>query len=158
MQQWKSSICPAPNRCMPVQRCGVFPPFSPMSVPCISLKCGHIPRRIFGVFLYMGSCTESSVSTDFCIFCKNLILSRSMLPCSALHASLKTEGSGQSHPFAPWSKCKKRNRREHLRLRFDPFSKLRHQSTPYCCLNSADVLLLRHRAAGRSQTRCREYH
>ena len=46
-----------------------------------------------------------------------------------------------------------RSRREHLRLRFDPFSKLRHQSTPYCCLNSADVLLLRHRAAGRSQTR-----
>ena len=75
------------------------------------------------------------------------------LPCSTLRVSLETEGDGQSHPFAPWSEYKKRSRREHLRLRFDPFSKLRHQSTPYCCLNSADVLLLRHRAAGRSQTR-----
>ena len=75
------------------------------------------------------------------------------LPCSTLRVSLETEGNGQSHPFAPWSKCKKRSRREHLRLRFDPFSKLRHQSTPYCCLNSADVLLLRHQAAGRRQTR-----
>ena len=101
----------------------------------------------------MDSCAETSVSTDFCIFCKNLIPSRSTLPCSALRVSLETEGNGQSHPFAPWSKCKKRSRREHLRLRFDPFSKLRHHSTPYCCLNSDDVLLLRHRAAGRSWTR-----
>ena len=45
------------------------------------------------------------------------------LPCSALRVSLETEGNGQSHPFAPWSKCKKRSRREHLRLRFDPFFK-----------------------------------
>ena len=40
------------------------------------------------------------------------------LPCSTLRVSLETEGNGQSHPFAPWSKCKKRSRREHLRLRF----------------------------------------
>ena len=140
MQQWKSNICPATNRCMPVQRCGVFPPFPPVSVPCISLKCGHIPRRIFGVFLYMDSCAESSVSTDFCIFCKNLIPSRSTLPCSALRVSLETEGNGQSHPFAPWPEYKKRSRREHLRLRFDPFSKLRHHSTPYCCLNKSATM------------------
>ena len=29
------------------------------------------------------------------------------LPCSTLRVSLETEGNGQSHPFAPWSKCKK---------------------------------------------------
>ena len=39
------------------------------------------------------------------------------IPCSTLRVSLETEGNGQSHPFAPWSKCKKRSRREHLRLR-----------------------------------------
>ena len=39
------------------------------------------------------------------------------LPCSTLRVSLETEGNGQSHPFTPWSKCKKRSRREHLRLR-----------------------------------------
>ena len=83
----------------------------------------------------MDSCAKTSVSTDFCIFCKNLIPSRSTLPCSTLRVSLETEGNGQSHPFAPWSKCKKRSRREHLRLRSYPFSKLRHHSTPYCCLN-----------------------
>ena len=48
--------------------------------------------------------------------------------------------NGQSHPFAPWSKCKKRSRRYSLRLRFDPFSKLRHHSTPYCCLNKSATL------------------
>ena len=75
------------------------------------------------------------------------------LPCSTLRVSLETEGNGQSHPFVPWSKCKKRSRREHLRLYSYPFSRPRHHSTPYCCLNSDDVLLLKHRAAGRSQTR-----
>ena len=101
----------------------------------------------------MDSCAKTSVSTDFCIFCKNLIPSRSTLPCSTLRVSLETGGNGQSHPFAPWPECKKRSRRCSLRLRFDPFSRLRHHSTPYCCLNSADVLLLRHRADRRSQTR-----
>ena len=62
------------------------------------------------------------------------------LPCSTLRVSLETEGNGQSHPFTPWSKCKKRSRREHLRLRFDPFSKLRHHSTPYCCLNKSATM------------------
>ena len=38
------------------------------------------------------------------------------------------------------SKCKKRNRRYSLRLRFDPFSKLRHHSTPYCCLNKSATM------------------
>ena len=47
------------------------------------------------------------MSTDFCIFCKNLIPSRSALPCSALRVSLETEGNGQSHPFAPWPEYKK---------------------------------------------------
>ena len=62
------------------------------------------------------------------------------LPCSTLRVSLETEGNGQSHPFAPWSKCKKRSRRYSLRLRFDPFSKLRHHSTPYCCLNKSATM------------------
>lgn len=57
------------------------------------------------------------------------------LPCSTLRVSSETEDNGQSHPFVPWSKCKKRSRREHLRLRFDPFSRLRHRLTPYCRLN-----------------------
>ena len=60
--------------------------------------------------------------------------------CSTLRVSLETEGNGQSHPFAPWSKCKKRSRREHLRLRFDSFSKLRYHSTPYCCLNKSATM------------------
>ena len=38
----------------------------------------------------MDSCAETSVSTDFCIFCKNLIPSRSALPCSTLHAISET--------------------------------------------------------------------
>ena len=83
----------------------------------------------------MDSCAKASVSTDFCIFCKNLIPSRSVLPCSTLRVSLEPEGNGQSHPFAPWPKCKKRSRREHLRLRFDPLSRLWHRSTSYCRLN-----------------------
>jgi len=62
------------------------------------------------------------------------------LPCSTLRVSLETEGNGQSHPFAPWSKCKKRSRRYSLLLRFDPFSKLRHHSTPYCCLNKSATM------------------
>ena len=67
--------------------------------------------------------------------------SRSMIRFHvALRVSLETEGNGQSHPFAPWSKCKKRSRREHLRLHFDPFSKLRHHSTPYCCLNKSATM------------------
>ena len=47
---------------------------------------------------------------------------------------------GLTVTFAPWSKCKKRSRREHLRLRFDPFPKLRHHSTPYCCLNKSATM------------------
>ena len=35
---------------------------------------------------------------------------------------------------------KKRSRRYSLRLRFDPFSKLRHHSTPYCCLNKSATM------------------
>ena len=62
------------------------------------------------------------------------------LPCSTLRVSLETEGNGQSHPFAPWPEYKKRSRREHLRLRVDPFSKLRHHSTPYCCLNKSATM------------------
>ena len=57
------------------------------------------------------------------------------LPCSTLRVSLETEGNGQSHPFAPWSKCKKHSRREHLRLRFYPFSRLQLHAAPYCRLN-----------------------
>ena len=40
------------------------------------------------------------------------------LPCSTLRVSLETEGNGQSHPFAPWSKYKKRSHRCTLRLCF----------------------------------------
>ena len=38
---------------------------------------------------------------------KNLIPSRSALPCSAFRVSLETEGNGQGHPFAPWPEYKK---------------------------------------------------
>ena len=80
----------------------------------------------------MDSCAETSVSTDFCIFCKNLIPSRSALPCSTLRVSLETEGNGQYHPFAPWPEYKKRSRRCSLRLRFYSFSRLQPHAAPYC--------------------------
>ena len=41
---------------------------------------------------------------------KNLIPSRSALPCSAFRVSLETEGNGQGHPFAPWPEYKKGGR------------------------------------------------
>ena len=83
----------------------------------------------------MDSCAETSVSTDFCIFGRNLIPSRSALPCSVLRISSETESNGQIHPFAPLLEYKKRSRRCSLRLRVAPFSRLRHHSVPYCCLN-----------------------